>query len=93
MVPRVDVCELMMKCQNKHVLPFHILQQMNRLDVPVDSVEPENSSQTMPTRRITVKRTPNPLDRDEHPEKRTRGDDDHDSALLSVYQHDLGPGV
>ena len=29
------------------------------------------------------------MDRDEHPEKRTRADDDDDSALLSVYPHDL----
>ena len=82
----------MMKCQNKHVLPFHTLQQMDRLDVPVDSVEPENSSQTMPTRRITVKRTPNPLDRDEHTEnvpEVTMITIPH----FSVYQHDLGPGV
>ena len=59
-------------------------------DVLVDSVEPENSSQTVPTRRITFKRPPNPVHRDEHPGKRTRADDDHDSALLCVYQHDLG---
>ena len=58
-------------------------------DVPVASVEPEDSVQTMSTRRITFKRPPNPLDRAEPP-KRTRGDDDDDhSALLSACQHDL----
>ena len=58
-------------------------------DVPVASVEPEDSVQTMSTRRITFKRPPNPLDRVEPP-KRTRGDDDDDhSALLSACQHDL----
>ena len=39
-------------------------------------------------RRITLKRPPNPLDRVETP-KRTRGDDDDHSALLSAYHHDL----
>ena len=29
------------------------------------------------------------MDRDEHPEKHTRPDDDDDSALLSAYPHDL----
>ena len=58
-------------------------------DVPVASVEPEDSVQTMFTRRITFKRPPNPLDRAE-PLKRTRGDDDDgNSALLSAYPHDL----
>ena len=57
-------------------------------DVPVTSVEPEESAQTMSTRRITSKRPPNPVDRAESP-KRTRGDDDDDSALLSAYHHDL----
>ena len=57
-------------------------------DVPVASVEPEDSAQTMSTRRITFKRPPNPVDRAEPP-KRTRGDDDEDSALLSAYHHDL----
>ena len=57
-------------------------------DVPVGSVPPEDSAQTMSTRRITFNRPPNPLDRAEPP-KRTRGDDDKDSALLSAYHHDL----
>ena len=39
-------------------------------------------------RRITFKRPPNPLDRVEPP-KRTRGDDDDHSALLSAYHRDL----
>ena len=42
----------------------------------------------MSTRRITFKRLPNPWDRVENP-KRTRGDDDDHSALLSAYRHDL----
>ena len=57
-------------------------------DVPVGSVPPEESAQTRTTRRITFKRPPNPLDRPEPP-KRTRGDDDEDSALLSACHHDL----
>ena len=39
-------------------------------------------------RRILFKRPRNPLDRVEPP-KRTRGDDDDHSALLSAYHHDL----
>ena len=42
------------------------------------------------TRRITLKRTPNPLDRGGHPDKRARADADSDSTLLCVDQHDLG---
>ena len=57
-------------------------------EVPVGSVEPEDSAQTVSTRRITFERPPNPLDRADPP-KRTRGDDDEDSALLSAYHHDL----
>ena len=57
-------------------------------DVPVASVVPEDSAQTMSTRRITFKRPPNPVDRTEPP-KRTGGDDDQDSALLSAYNPDL----
>ena len=56
------------------------------LDVHVASDEPENSSQTVSTRRITFKRPPNPLDRAEPP-KRTTPDDDDDSARLSVCHH------
>ena len=56
-------------------------------DVLVTSVEPEDSVQTMSTRRITFKRPPNPLDHVESPQ-RTRGDDDDHSALLSAYHHD-----
>ena len=44
--------------------------------------------QTTPTRRILFKRPPNPLDRVEPP-KRTRCDEDHHSAFLSAYHHDL----
>ena len=54
--------------------------------VPVVSVEPDNSGQTVSMRRITSKRPSNPLDRVEPP-KRTRGDDDDYSALLSAYHH------
>ena len=54
-------------------------------DVPVTSVEPEDSVQTTSKRRLLFKRPPNPLERKE-PSKRTRGDDD---ALLSTYHHDL----
>ena len=57
-------------------------------DVLVTSVEPEDSVQTTSMRRILFKRPPNPLDRVEPP-KRTRGDDDDHSALLSAYHHDL----
>ena len=44
--------------------------------------------QTTFVRRILFKRPPKPLDRVEPP-KRTRGDDDGHSALLSAYHHDL----
>ena len=44
--------------------------------------------QTTPTRRITFESPSNPLNRVEPP-KRTRGDDDVHSALLSAYHHDL----
>ena len=57
-------------------------------DVPVTSVEPEDSVQTTSLRRILFKRPPNPLNRVEPP-KRTRGDDVDNSALLSAYHHDL----
>ena len=91
---QINLRELMMKRQYKRQkrldLPCHILEQMAPPDVPDDSVEPENSSRTMPTRRITFKRPPNPLDRCEPPEKNTRSNGDYDSALLSVYQHQLG---
>ena len=56
-------------------------------DVLADSVESEDSV-TTPTRRILFKRPSNPLDRVEPP-KRTRGDEDDHSALLSAYHHDL----
>ena len=57
-------------------------------DVLVASVEPADSVQTTSTRRILFKRPSNPLDRVEPP-KRSRGDDDEDSALLSAYRRDL----
>ena len=57
-------------------------------DVPVTSVEPEDSVQTTSMRRILFKRPPNPLDRVEPP-KRTRGDDVDHTALLSACHHDL----
>ena len=41
-------------------------------DVPVSSVEPEDSAKTMSARRITFKRHPNPVDRPQPP-KSTRG--------------------
>ena len=50
-------------------------------DVPVASVEPEDSVQTTPRRRFLFKRPPNPLDRVEPP-KRTRGDEYDRSAVL-----------
>ena len=53
------------------------------LGSPVGSVSPEDSAQTMSTRRLLFKRPPNPLDRAEPP-KRTRGDDDEGSALLCL---------
>ena len=57
-------------------------------DVPVAAVEPENSAQTVSMRSITFKRPPNAFGRAE-PSKRTRADDDEDSALFSVYHRDL----
>ena len=48
-------------------------------DVPVASVEPQDSVQT--TRRVTFKRHPNPVARAERP-TRTRGDDDDFSLLI-----------
>ena len=83
----------MMKCQCKntkrHMFTHPSASVSIPPDVPVASVEPEDSVQTMSTRRITFKRPPNPLDRAKPP-KRTRGDDDDDhSALLSACQHDL----
>ena len=86
----------MMKCQYKnpkrHIVPFTHPSTSETIpsDVPVASVEPEDSVQTTSVRRILFKRPPNPLDRVEPP-KRTRGDDDHHSALLSDYHHDLEP--
>ena len=56
-------------------------------DVPVASVEPEDSVPTTPPRRILFKRPPNPLDRVEPP-KRTRCDEDDHSAF-SAHCHDL----
>ena len=69
---------------------LHVLRRVKRVhqDVPVTSVEPEDSVQTTFMRRILFKRPPNPLERLEPP-KRTRGDDDDHSALLSAYHHDL----
>ena len=57
-------------------------------DVPVASVEPEDSVRTTPPRRLLFKRPPSPLDRVEPP-KRTRSDEDDHSAFLSAYHHDL----
>ena len=57
-------------------------------DIPMASVEPEDSVQTAPTRRLLFERPPNPLDRVEPP-KRTRGDEDDHSAFLSAYHLDL----
>ena len=76
------------KNQKRHVLPFpHSSASASApSDVRVASVEPENS-QTVSTRRITFKFHPNPLDRAELP-KRTRAEDDGDSAHLSVYYHE-----
>ena len=42
----------------------------------------------LPTHRITFKRSPNPFGSKSR--KCTRNDDDYGSAILSVYQHDLG---
>ena len=53
-------------------------------DVPVASVEPEDSVPTTPPRRILFKRPPNPLDRVEPP-KRTRGDEDDHSAFFGLF--------
>ena len=82
-----------MKCQCKnpirHMFRLHIpASETIPSDVPVTSVEPEDSVQTTSMRRILFKRPPNPLDRAEPP-KPTRGDDDDHSALLSAYHHDL----
>ena len=72
-----------------HVPLTHLsANESTPLDVPVASVELEDSAQTMSARRITLKRPLNPLDRAEPP-KRTRGDEDEDTALLSAYDHDL----
>ena len=57
-------------------------------DVLVASVEPEDSVQTTPPRRLLFKRPPNPLDRVEPPKRTTKDEDDH-SAFLSAYHHDL----
>ena len=83
-----------MKCQCKnpkrHIFLLHTPSTSETIpsDVPVTSVEPEDSVQTTSMRRILFKRPPNPLDRVEPP-KRTRGDDVDLSALLSAYHHDL----
>ena len=81
-----------MKCkymnQKRHIpFPHPSASESAPPDVSVASVQPENSSQTVSTRRITFKRHPNPLDRAETP-KHARADDDDDCALLSVYHHD-----
>ena len=57
-------------------------------DVPVASVEPEDSVQTTSMRRILFKRPPSLLERVEPP-KSTTGDDDDHSAFLSTHHHDL----
>ena len=80
-----------MKCQYKN--PTHVsvahpsASETIPSDVPVASVEPEESVPTTPPRRLLFKRPPNPLDRVEPP-KRTRGDEDDHSAF-SAYHHDL----
>ena len=76
----------MMKCQCKNT-KRHMSETVPS-DVPVTSIEPEDSVQTTSMRRTLFKRPPNPLYRVEPP-KRTRGDDDDHSALLSAYHHDL----
>ena len=83
-----------MKCQYKdqkrHMFRPHIFRQVSMLHLTVlpDSVEHENSAQTMSTRRITFTRPPNPLDRAEPP-KRTRPGHDEHSALPSVSHRGL----
>ena len=62
----------MMKCQCKnpkrHVSVAHpSASETIPSDVPVASVEPENSVQTTSMRRTLFKRPPNPLDRVEPP--------------------------
>ena len=69
----------------RHMLLLHILRQVNRF-LTFLLLRVENSAQTLSTRRILFKCPPNPLDR---PPKRSRGDDDDHSALLSAYHHDL----
>ena len=77
------------ECETTHVPITHSLASRTiSSDVLVTSVEPVDSVQTTSMRRIMFKRPPNPLNRVEPP-KRTRGDDDDQSALLSAYHHDL----
>ena len=74
---------------HKHVTsPHSLASETIPSDIPVTSVEPAASAKTLSTRRITLKRPLNPVDRTEHP-KRTRSDDDESSALLSAYHHGL----
>ena len=77
----------MMRCQCKnakrHFLLSHILRQVDRFHLTFLLREIQYVS-----RHITFKRPPHPLDRAEPP-KRTRGDDDEDSALLSAHHRDL----
>ena len=84
----------MMKCQYKNpkrhifLLAHPSVSETIPSDVPVASVEPEDSVQTTSTRHILFKRPPSPLDRVEPP-KSSRCDEDDHSALLSAYHHDL----
>ena len=70
-------------------LPHPVASESAPPDSPVASVDPEISSQTVSTRRISFKRPPNPLNRAESP-KRTKADEDDDSVFLSVYHRVLG---
>ena len=73
--------------ETTHVLFAHpSAREIIPSDVPVTSVEPDDSVQTTSMRRFSFKRPPNPR---VEPPKCTRGDDDEDSALLSACNVDL----
>ena len=86
---RTDDDMSVQELETKHVSVAHpSASETIPSDVPVASVEPDDSVQRTSKRRILFKRPPNPLDRVEPP-KRTRSDEDDHSAFLSAYHREL----
>ena len=92
-LPSRHMCELMMKCTKIRNVTFSRSNSFKRANDPLDdlaaSFDPGNSSLTVSTRRITYKGPSKSVGLCCTSGKRTRADDDDDSALLAVYQHDI----